>query len=139
MSKCGISITITPAKPMSHCRPTVDPNALLQDDCGQRDRDQRRGKGNGGDIGQWQSCERGEISEHAGNAERATAKLAERPAGANRGSKFAADGINNMTGKIAKALRKNTICPLAHVTQLAHQRRHCGKWQQQKLILGQLP
>ncbi len=73
-----------------HRRPAVDAHAFLQDQRRQRDRNERRGKGNGGDVGERQPHQRGEIREHAADAEQAAAELAERARGAHRGAELAA-------------------------------------------------
>ena len=121
---------MTPAKPITHRRPAIDAHALLQDDGGERHGDERRRKRDRGRIRQRKPRERGEVGEHAADAEQAAAKLAERPACAHRGRELAADGIDEHHRQDREsAAEKHHLPDRRDVAELAHQSRHGGKEQ----------
>ena len=75
-----------------HRRPAIDAHRLEREQRGQDDDDQRRREGEGGRGGERQQRQRDEIGEHAARADQRAPDMAERPAGMERGRKFAARG-----------------------------------------------
>src|SRR4030095_13644156 len=94
-----------------HCRPAIDADALFQDNSSERDSDKRRREENCCGVRERQASQRGEVGEHTRYAQGAATELSERPARAHRRAQLATDRIITSTGRIAKALRKKTICP----------------------------
>jgi hypothetical protein len=115
-------------KPDRHGGPAVDAHALLEQQSRERHADQRRGKRDGIGFDQGQPRQRAEIAEHADDAERAAAGLAERAFGAHCGHELAAPGIDqnhrhNGEGRSVEHHFANRITD----AEITDQRRHHGE------------
>ena len=75
---CGDSITSTPAKPIMHRAPAIAPDLFAQKQCGQHDGEDRHYEAEGGDVGERQDRERGEVQEHGGDAGEGARDMQER-------------------------------------------------------------
>ena len=105
--------------------PAEHAHLLLEDDGGERHRDQRRREGDGGGVGERQPGQRSEVREHAADAQHAAAEMAEGPAGVERAHQFAAQGVDQQhRGNGAGRAEEHHLSDRRDIAQLPHQRRH---------------
>ncbi len=111
-------------------RPAVDAHALMQDERGEGDRDQRRRESDGSHLGERQAGQRREAQEHADDAEQAAGDVAERPTGAHGRDQLAPPGKDQNHGDDRECAAEEHHLADRHVrAHPAHQRRHHGEHQ----------
>ncbi len=113
-----------------YCRPAVDAHAFLEEDRGQRHRDQRSRERDRGRVDDRQPGECGEIAEHAEDADQATAGMPQRPVGAHRRRELVAPSIDRQHRRDGEGgAEEHGLPDRVSLAQVSHQRRHHCKQQ----------
>ncbi len=109
-------------------RPAIDAHALLEHERRERHGKQRRGERDGVRFHKRQPRQRAEIAEHADDADRAAAGLAERPLGAHHRGELAAPRIDrhDRDDREGRTVEHHLADRIARAEK-AHQRRHHGE------------
>ena len=105
--------------------PAIDAHALLEEQGGERDRDQRRHEADGGHVHDRQPRERREAEEHAAGGDQPAAEMAERARGAQRRGELAPPRIDHHHRNDREGRAEEHDLPDRNrVADIAHHRRH---------------
>ena len=111
-----------------HRRPAINAYAFLENNRRHRHRDQWRRERDGGCLDDRQASQRGEVEEHAADADHAAPEMAEWTAGSHRGGKLVAPSIDQHHRQDREGgAEKYDLSDRIALAEETHQCRHRGK------------